>query len=60
MKVISLIMILFLVGMDVALVYDYIRECNTVHDYMFYGVITAVLVGVSSLPLCGWYDELKD
>lgn len=60
MKVISSIMILFLIGMDLALVYDYIRECNNLHDYMFYGVITVVLVGVSSLPLCGWYEELKD
>ena len=53
-------MILFLIGMDVALVYDYIIECNNLHDYMFYGVITAVLVSISSLPLCGWYGELKD
>ena len=60
MKVASLIMILFLIGMDVALVYDYIIECNNLHDYMFYGVITTVLVGMSSLPLCGWYGELKD
>lgn len=60
MKIISLIMILFLVGMDVALVYDYIIECNNLHDYMFYGLITVVLISASSLPICGWAEELKD
>lgn len=60
MKVMSLFFILLLVSLDLAMVYEYISECNSVNDYIFYGVIVFVIICESLLPLFGFVDELKD
>lgn len=60
MKVMSLFFILLLVSLDLAMVYEYISECNSVNDYIFYGVIVFVIICESLLPIFGFVDELKD
>lgn len=56
----SLFFILLLVSLDLAMVYEYISECNSVNDYIFYGVIVFVIICESLLPIFGFVDELKD
>jgi len=60
MKILSFAFILLLASMDLALVLIYISECNSVNDYIFYGVIVFVIICESLLPLFGFVDELKD
>lgn len=60
MKILSLTCILVLASLDLALVYNYISECNSVNDYIFYGVIVFVIICESLLPIFGFVDELKD
>lgn len=60
MKVMSLFFILALVSMDIFLVLIYISECNSVNDYIFYGVIVFVAICESLLPIIFFVDELKD
>ena len=59
-KVMSLFFILALASMDLLLVLIYISECNSVNDFLFYGVIVFVIICESLLPLFGFIDELKD
>lgn len=61
MKVISLIIVLFLICLDaVLLVYSYTAEGCSVDDYRALGIITTVVV-VMSLPLIQRFiEKLKD
>lgn len=60
MKYVIILFILALASMDLLLVLIYISECNSVNDYIFYGVIVFVIICESLLPIMFFVDELKD